>query len=170
MFEDLLVLLVDHKVRFITVGGLAIIMNGFVRSTLDADVLLDVSRDNIERLLETLGGVGEGWARKLTVEDFGPAEGSIRVAEHFDIDLFVQMKGLRYEDFLPEARRVKLRDREIFHLSPQQLIRLKTGSYREKDQLDVIAMRNILNDERAAAGLPPLGGFWRRLLTRWSGR
>lgn len=144
------------------------IMNGFVRSTLDADLLVEASPANLENLLATLGNVGEGWARELTLADFELREGSIRIAEHFDIDLFVQIKGLRYEDFASEARSVQLQDREILFLNPEQIIRLKADSRREKDQLDVIAMRNLLQEKRAEQSKPSLGRFGTLLRGAWA--
>ena len=40
-FEKLLVLLVKSDVRFITVGDIAVCLNGYVRLTEDVDILID---------------------------------------------------------------------------------------------------------------------------------
>jgi hypothetical protein len=53
-FEKLLVLLAEAKVDFVLVGGLAVILQGYVRFTEDVDLLLSDSPDNLSRLLETL--------------------------------------------------------------------------------------------------------------------
>jgi hypothetical protein len=77
-FEKLLVELVQSEVDFAVAGGLAVILNGYPRLTLDVDILVQDAPDNIRKLLQCLSGWGEGWARELDLEDFKPQEGSIR--------------------------------------------------------------------------------------------
>jgi hypothetical protein len=91
-----------------------------------------------------LGGWGEGWARELKMEDFAPQEGSIRVMEEFDLDIFTRMAGKSLEDFRPRLRHLDAGGIRVPYLAPQDLILLKQGSWREKDQLDVAALRKIL--------------------------
>ena len=50
-FEKLLVDLARSKVRYVTVGGLACALNGYVRATFDVDILIEPSSENIEMLL-----------------------------------------------------------------------------------------------------------------------
>src|SRR5688572_18678764 len=87
-FEKLLVDLARAEVDFAVVGGVAVALNGFVRATDDLDILVSDSPENIQRLLNALSKWGEGWARELKVEDFVPQEGSIRVMDVFDLDIF----------------------------------------------------------------------------------
>ncbi len=105
-FEKLLVALARAEVDFCVVGGLAVILNGYGRLTEDADILVNDSSANLERLLHVLTRWGEGWARELTVNDFVPQEGSIRVREEneFDLDTFTRMRGSSLDDFRPNWR------------------------------------------------------------------
>ncbi|PYI83412.1 MAG: hypothetical protein DME26_15040 [Verrucomicrobia bacterium] len=82
------------------------------------------------------------------MEDFAPQEGSIRVSEEFDLDLFTRMRGKSLDDFRPKLRYVELQQTRLPVLDPESLIFLKSGSWREKDQLDVRAMKEILERER----------------------
>src|SRR5687767_12994845 len=86
-FEKLLVDLAGAEVDFCVVGGLAVILNGYGRLTEDADILVNDSPANLQRLLGVLKQWGEGWARELSPEDFVPQEGSIRVQEENEFDL-----------------------------------------------------------------------------------
>ncbi len=165
-FGDLLVHLCENEVTYAAVGGVAVSLNGFGRFTVDVDLFLDDAPENLERAIRALSLFGQGYARELRPADLLIESGSVRIGEYFDIDLFTRMMGLRFHDVQGDLRYTEYRGYQIPHVGPVTLIRLKTGSCREKDQLDVVAMRNILNDERAAAGLPPLEGFWRRLLAR----
>lgn len=61
-FEKLLVLLAEHGVQFVVVGGIAVTLQGYVRLTEDVDLLVESSAENIDLLLATLSGYGEGFA------------------------------------------------------------------------------------------------------------
>jgi hypothetical protein len=146
-FEKLLVALAASRVDFAVVDGLAVIFNGYPRFTLDADILVHDAPDNLRRLLDCLAGWGEGWARELKPEDFAPQEGSIRVMEEFDLDIFTRLRGKALDDFRPRLRHLETGGLRIPYLSPADLILLKQDSWREKDKLDVLAMREILERE-----------------------
>ena len=122
-------------------------MNGFVRATDDLDLIVQESPENIRRLLSCLAQWGEGWARELKVEDVVPQEGSVRVMEDFDLDLFTRMRGRSLEDFRPRLRYLAIEAIRIPYLAAADLIFLKEGSWREKDQLDVGALTRILRGE-----------------------
>lgn len=143
-FEKLLGALTRHGVDYAVGGGLAVILNGYPRLTVDVDILVSDGPDNLRKLLECLRGWGEGWARELTPEDFSPQEGAIRVMEDFDLDIFTRMRGKSLEDFRPRLRYLETNDGRVPFLSPEDLILLKEKSWREKDQLDVAAMREML--------------------------
>jgi hypothetical protein len=150
-FEKLLADLVRSGVDFAVVGGLAVILNGFPRVTVDADILVHNSPENLRRLLDCLKMWGEGWARELKIEDFALEEGSIRVMEDFDLDIFVRMRGKTLDDFRPNLRQFESDTVHIPYLSPIDLIFLKQDSWREKDKLDVTAMKEILAREAKRA-------------------
>jgi hypothetical protein len=117
-------------------------------------MLVDPSPENVRRLLDFLGNWGEGWARELRSEDFTPKEGFIRVIEEFELDLFTQMSGRRLSDFRPHLRCLQSGDGRIAYLNPSQLIELKSGSWRDKDRLDVAAMTEILRREASGEARP----------------
>lgn len=146
-FEKLLVALAVDRVDFAVVGGLAVIFNGYPRLTLDADILVHNAPENLRKLLNCLAGWGDGWARELKPEDFGFQEGSIRVIEEFELDIFTRMNGKSLEDFRSRLRHLETGGVRIPYLAPEDLILLKQGSRRDKDKLDVQAMREIIARE-----------------------
>jgi hypothetical protein len=146
-FEKLLAGLARNGVDFAVVGGLAVILNGYPRLTVDADILVHNSQDNLHKLLDYLKTWGDGAAQELTVEDFNIDQGAIRISEEFYLDIFVIMRGKSLDDFRPNLRHFASDDVQIAYLSPADLIYLKEGSWREKDQLDVSAMKEIIAKE-----------------------
>lgn len=150
-FEKLLVRLTEAEVKFLLVGGLAVALNGYVRLTEDVDLLVEDSSENLEKLLATLAEFGEGFARELSVSDFTPEEGAIRIIEATEdcvIDLFTVMGGQRFTQLSADASRHTVAGREILVASREVLIGLKERSVREKDQLDVLALRRLIEEGR----------------------
>jgi hypothetical protein len=142
-----LVALATDGIDFAVVGGLAVIFNGYPRLTLDVDILVHAAPENLRKLLDSLAGWGEGWARELKPEDFIYDQGAIRVMEEFDLDIFTRMSGKSLEDFRPRLRHLETGSVRIPYLAPEDLIFLKQGSWRDKDKLDVQAMREIIARE-----------------------
>jgi hypothetical protein len=145
-YEKLLASLALAEVKFIVVGGVAVALNGFVRTTDDVDILIERSPENIQRLLAALASFGEGHARELSLEDFDETEGAIRVIEDFPLDIFTVMRGQSYRDLTPHLRQTKINDAQIDFLNAEGLIRLKADSGREKDQIDIAALRKSVDD------------------------
>ena len=150
LYEGLLVGLAKAEVEFVVVGGVAVILNGFVRVTQDLNILVSNHPLNIERLPGYLIGWGEGWARELKPEEFVAEEGSIRISEDFVLDVFALMRGHELGEFFPRARSFETQGVRIRFLSPGDLIEPKRHSFRDKDRLDVLAMQEILRREAEA--------------------
>lgn len=151
-FEKLLARLAESGVRFILVGGLAVALHGYVRLTEDVDILLDSSEENLSRFLACLADFGEGFARELSIADFTDEEGAIRIVEeteHSQLDAFTRMAGLRYADLAADALPHRLASHTFLYASKAALIRLKLASVREKDRIDVSALRRLEDDPRA---------------------
>ena len=151
-FEKLLVKLVRDGVDFAVVGGIAVCLNGYVRLTEDVDILIDGSRSNVGRLLSSLSDFGEGFASELSPEDFSDEEGAIRVVEDTldcQINIFTRMHGHRLEDFRESIRHYEFAGARVPYLGPEGLIRLKENTHREKDAVDISALRQLMQDPGA---------------------
>lgn len=145
-YAKLLATLVEAGVDFVTVGGLACAMNGHVRMTEDVDILVRREDRNLNLLLATLTGFGEGYARELSLEDFSDEEGAVRVIEEFPIDIFVRMNGHTYESLQSNIEHLPLNDVSLPYLDIAGLLLLKKDSLREKDQIDVLALSRLLQE------------------------
>lgn len=151
-FERLLVELADGGVRFLLVGGLAVALNGYVRLTDDVDILVDLEEDNLRRLIDVLARFGEGHGGAMTPDDITPEPGAVRIVEESEncqLDIFSVLSGSGYGDLIDESEAVDVAGRTIRLASKAQLIRFKSASVREKDQIDVLALRRLLEDPSA---------------------
>jgi hypothetical protein len=120
---------------------------GYARLTVDVDVIVARNAENLRRLLDVLAQWGEGFARELSPADFIGEEGCVRVSEEFDLDIFTTMSGRTLDDFRPRLRYLNSAGRRIPYISPEDIISLKQSSWRDKDQLDVRAMRQAIARE-----------------------
>lgn len=151
-FEKLLVRLADANVKFVLVGGVAVSLHGYVRLTEDVDVLIAGDAENVSRLLHSLSNYGEGFARELTAADFTDDEGAIRIVEESEqcqVDIFIRVSGLKFDDLAKDADRFVISGRTILFASKAALIRLKETSARERDRQDAAALRRLAEDPRA---------------------
>ncbi len=73
--ETLLRTLVEGRVDFIVIGGLAVAFHGYARATKDVDIVPDPDGANRERLYETLRSLD---AEPIEVGDFRPDELPVR--------------------------------------------------------------------------------------------
>jgi hypothetical protein len=143
-FESLLVKLSRGSVDYLVGGDVAVCLNGFVHATEVLDLLVEASPQNLRRLLACLANFGEGFARELSAEDFPLEEGAVRVVEDFTVDIFTLMRSRTFQYFSATARRLDIDGVAVRYLGPEALIELKSASTREKDQLDVASLREII--------------------------
>ena len=112
------------------------------------DIIVNFAPENLVKLIECLKQWGEGWARELKNEDFVIGAGAVRLIEDFALDMFVMMREKTFADFRPRLRHLETSGVRIPYLAPEDLIFLKRDSWRDKDRLDVQAMREIVARER----------------------
>jgi hypothetical protein len=146
-FEELLVGLVRSKIEFITVGGMACAMNGYLRATEDVDILIKRTPANIKNLIQFLSTYGQGFGSQLQESDFADEEGAIRLIEEFPIDIFVVMGGKHYEELKPFQENVAIEQTEIPFLNTDGLILLKKNSVRQKDKIDVVNLLSLKSEK-----------------------
>jgi predicted nucleotidyltransferase len=143
MYAKLFEKLLSGGVEFLILGGAAVSLHGFPRMTNDIDILLKNSSENIARFVTAISGWGEGLGADLTQVDFqGP--GCVRIEEDFPLDVFTLLDGKPYEQFDAAAvKYVLAQGIEVRCLAIADLIELKKATHREKDELDVAALRRL---------------------------
>ena len=133
-----------HGAKYLVVGGMAIIQQGFLRATEDIDLLVQRSDENrraIVRALEMLPGKS---AREITERDFKDYT-VVRVVDDLMIDLMMSACGISYEDAIRDAEVVTLEGVPIPFASAETLWRMKQ-TYRDKDEVDRVFLRRLLEE------------------------
>ena len=58
-----------HEVRYVVIGGIAVILHGVPCATFDLDILIDATEENARRLLAAFEEAGLGTAAMITAEE-----------------------------------------------------------------------------------------------------
>jgi predicted nucleotidyltransferase len=145
-FSDFINLLEEHKVRYVLVGGLAVVMNGHFRTTKDMDIFYEGKKENCIRLLKAIQEFGFGYLR-LTIDDLMDGAGFIKLGREPErIDLFCELPGVEFEEVHKHAFDYK-EERDPFvvkviHIN--HLIQNKKAVGRHQDLDDVKKLEKIL--------------------------
>lgn len=126
----------QEGVKYILVGGHAVRLNGFLRSTEDIDILLPASVENGERVISALDFLSSAHELRPEWFDTGADEPeNIRVADELLVDLLFAANGETYETLQPHVRTLNVDGVEITTLDIDGLLKTKT-EHRERDLLD----------------------------------
>lgn len=134
----------QEGVKYILVGGHAVRLNGFLRSTEDIDILLPPSIDNGRRVIKALSFLPS--AAELRPEWFETdvhEPENIRVADELLVDLLFAANGETYDSLQPHVRTLTVEGVAITTLDIEGLLKTK-GTQRDKDIIDRRALTEIL--------------------------
>lgn len=130
------------KVDYVTVGGIALIAHGVVRATLDVDLVANPAGENPGRLAVALCALdARPWGEPETAvtQELLGRDANMRFetsAGQVDVLAATVYRRL-FADLRSRAVAVRLGDVEIVVASRADLIRLKAGTGRERDLLDI---------------------------------
>lgn len=148
-------------VRYLIVGGVAVVLHGYLRTTLDLDLVVQLEHDNLDRALIALEGLGfqprvpvplrsfadpqirESWRQEKNMTVF-----SLWHPEHpgFALDLFVQ-EPFDFDAVYSRALRVPLQGLEAAVISRDDLVDMKRAAGRARDLEDIAALQELSEGE-----------------------
>lgn len=136
-----------HKVEYAVCGGIAVLVHGIVRNTIDIDILIHEEALEAAKSASAAAGFDfeSGWI---------PIPGDkaprvfrllkIKERDYVMLDLMIVDESL--EDFWKDRFRCPFGDKQINVISKSSLIKMKSQSKRLKDQMDVESL-NALGEE-----------------------
>ena len=134
----------EQKARYLVVGGMAVIQQGYLRATEDIDLLLEGSRQNIERVRKALEILPDRAIREMEDGDLETYT-VVRVADEIIVDLMLEACGISYQEAESEIECVEIEGVSIPFASARLLLKMKqTG--REKDALDAMFLERKIAD------------------------
>lgn len=159
---DLIKMLSDAKVDYVVVGGLAVALHGYQRLTMDVDVVLGMTSENLMRFIDAAKNAGllpvipvniETLANPQQIEQWHREKGLLAFGlRHPDamatvIDILVH-PVVSYDALRRDAKLVSIGKLEVPIASIDHLIAMKEGTGRSKDQIDIAELRKIQTGDR----------------------
>lgn len=135
-FIDFLRAFNNQKVEHLLVGGYAVILHGYTRSTADMDVWVKRTSENYHRIKKAFIEFG---APIFSEIDFlGDSKDVWALGrEPSKIEIMSQVKGLDFSESLALCNKVKLEDFEVPYIHLNHLIKAKQAAGRFKDLADI---------------------------------
>jgi hypothetical protein len=157
VFESLLASLVESGVRYVVVGGLAVVIQGHARLTADVDLVIDLDPENVRRTIAAL--TARGLRPLLPVDPMTFADETIRtnwIEERnlqvfslrdernplLTVDLFAR-DPIPFEELWTRADLVLLGGQQVHVASIADLIAMKRKAGRTQDLLDIEQLQSI---------------------------
>jgi hypothetical protein len=138
-FHDFIQCLNKHNVEYILIGGYAVIIRGYSRSTGDMDIWVNKTEDNYSNLLGAIVEFGLP-AKAIVKEQFFSNEFDVFSfgKPPYAIEIMTAVKGLDFKNTYQSStieRIDNVTDVRIIHLN--QLIEAKRAAGRNKDLNDL---------------------------------
>ena len=140
-FKDLLNILEKHKVRYLVVGGYAVMKYTEPRFTKDLDLWISTDEENSKAVFSALKAFGAP-LKGLTPHDFTERGYFYQMGNPpFRLYIMMSIPGVEFETAYEHREEVLLEGLTIPFISRADLIRAKDASGRAQDLLDAENLR-----------------------------
>jgi hypothetical protein len=159
--DEILRVLSAHRVDFVVIGGLAVQVHGYVRSTKDIDVIVRPSTLNLSRLSEALADLDAEPRAAATINLTDPHQlrsaplvPIITRAGPLDLVNIEHLAGApaSYDSLREAALLVELPGAEVAFAGLSDLIRMKRAAGRQHDLADIEALTRRPDDRPGRGG------------------
>lgn len=156
IYEEIFKEFQKQKVKYLLVGGIAVNLLGSLRSTADLDILVEMSNENLEKVVKILKKKGyrvKQPVNPMKITDEKTREDWIK-NKHMKAFNFYQEDQLKEVDIIIEspvsfkqaiktASRIKIGSITLPVISIDHLIKMKKGTGRSVDKLDIEELKKI---------------------------
>jgi hypothetical protein len=162
MYKKELIKLSRAGVRYMVIGGVALGLSGYPRATLDLDLFVDFSEENLDKFLQVVNRMGykprvpvdlsllkDPMERKRWTEEKGAKVFSFYQAKrpHLQIDVLID-SPVSFIEAWKRSRIVVIGGEEVHVACPEDLLLLKQVASREKDREDIEVLKKIIQLEK----------------------
>jgi len=164
LFEPFFQALNHANLRYVVVGGLATVLHGHARLTVDIDLMVDLAPDHAEKVIATLTKLGLVPQLPVDPSDFANSqirqawneEKGMQVFSMIDpanplriVDLFVK-HPIPFEDLWTRSKIIHVESTSIRIASLSDLIHLKRLAGRPQDLADLEKLEQIQQLQKGA--------------------
>jgi predicted nucleotidyltransferase len=135
-FKEFVGLLNKNGVRYIVIGGYAVVYHGYVRSTNDIDIWIDMHPNNLKKLINALDEFGFS-SLNFKESDFLPRQIIQLGSPPNRIDLITTPAGIDFDTCYESKEKVIIDNIAINFIDLENLIKGKKASNRIRDLADI---------------------------------
>lgn len=149
------------EIRYLVVGGVAVVLHGYLRATADLDLMIALDPKNLEKFLGLVKELGYKPRVPVALDDFASSEKradwkrekgmmvfSLIHPEYLThlLDVFVE-NPINFDDAFNRRERIATSKGSVSVACIQDLLALKEKAGRPQDDEDVKALKNILKSK-----------------------
>ena len=157
IYEEILREFQKQKVKYVLVGGIAFNLLGGNRSTLDMDILVEMTDRNLAKIIAILKKAGyyvkqpvdpmgiadkktrEDWIKNKHMKAFNFYKGD---TSYNEVDIIID-SPVSSEDAYKDSLKKKVAGLALVVISPKKFIKMKKKAGRPKDLIDVEHLRML---------------------------
>ncbi len=161
--KEIIIALAAADIKFIICGGVAVVLHGVERLTMDIDIAVSMEEDNLAKLIIVMNKIGMTPRVPVPAETIlNPDMRKIMVEEknalvftfidnrnpYRQVDIFIQNDNL-YSELVKDASVIEISGFKIHVISIEKLIQMKetVSPPREKDLSDIRELKKIMDNE-----------------------
>lgn len=160
IFAPVIAALEAASVRYVIVGGVAVVLQGYPRVTMDLDLVVELAPENALRAVNALVATGlrpvvpveassfadpavrRSWVREKGMKVFSLRDPGFPIRQ---VDIFVE-HPIDFDEMWRESVEASVDGTPVRVASIDHLIRMKQRAGRPKDLADIEALRTLLAD------------------------
>jgi predicted nucleotidyltransferase len=145
-FIDFLELLDKHKVEYLLVGGYAVVLHGYNRSTGDMDIWVHKSEENYNKLQNVYSDFA---ASMFSKDDFLSNDFNVwsMGKEPVKIEIITDIIGLVFQTSIENCKWYELNNIKVPFIDLEDLIKTKKASGRYKDLADIEQLKKLKKNQ-----------------------
>jgi hypothetical protein len=136
-FRELLKLFEKHNVRYLIVGGYAVMKYSEPRFTKDLDIFIATDQNNAKGVFSALKEFGAP-LENLSIDDFAQKGYFYQMGRPpLRVDIMMSIPGIEFDEAWKNREVVQIDDFKILFISRSDLIQAKAVSGRPQDNIDI---------------------------------
>lgn len=141
-FVDFIKLCNKYEVEYLVIGGYAVSIHGYPRSTKDFDICIKISEENAMKMVRVIKDFGFA-SLKLTKEDFLKRDFITQLGhEPVRIDILNDLDGVPFEEAWINKRVVDFEGSKINFIGYAELLKVKEKAGRPQDIADISKLKS----------------------------
>jgi predicted nucleotidyltransferase len=141
-FIDFVKLCNEYELEYLVIGGYAVSIHGYPRSTKDFDICIKISEANAEKMVSVIKGFGLE-SLKLIKEDFLKRDFITQLGhEPLRIDILNDLDGVAFEDAWINKRIIDFEGTKINFIGYHELLKIKEKAGRPQDIADINKLKS----------------------------